>query len=281
MMNNNHKQQGCQMMKLRRSSLFSFFTAARRKGRARCSQAQTLPIVAILFALTGAPAIAGNYELVKGGGVEVCEAYLENLNSFDNYMPMNCSRDVNPKLKMLSKPAWQNIDAVKNFELLQAVDKFLSPLTHMHVTPEYINLLKSGARGGGIFMFQTEIDIDNDGNPETVLKYEWGPCTPEGKAIDWGTPIVVLDKPMTAVQAEKTLPLLQNMTGDRAKYPTGGWKLSMYDVFRYNGMTYFDKWSDLVAEGNRLHVYVIEKSQTTEICTYRFLNSNNARKVHS
>jgi hypothetical protein len=58
-----------------------------------------------LSVFVATPALAGRYELIKGKGVEVCEAYGENLNSFNPSTPMLCERPVNPDFKNFAKPA--------------------------------------------------------------------------------------------------------------------------------------------------------------------------------
>src|SRR5438105_7928248 len=52
------------------------------------------------------PVLAGRYELEKGKGVEVCEAYLENLNSFKPNGAFGCARPVNKDFPDFGKPRW-------------------------------------------------------------------------------------------------------------------------------------------------------------------------------
>ena len=95
------------------------------------------------------PAHAGRYELIKGRGVEVCEAYEKNLNSLRNPWPMNCEREVSQKFKEFSKPKWQRVDAIKNFALVWTVDEFLQPDLHRQVSEGYLDNLKQRAQNEG------------------------------------------------------------------------------------------------------------------------------------
>jgi hypothetical protein len=70
-----------------------------------------LAIVVFTFLLP-VYALAGEYVLVKGEGIEVCEAYRNNLNSFNppNVFSMACQRKINPKFADFKKPDWQKLD---------------------------------------------------------------------------------------------------------------------------------------------------------------------------
>ena len=63
-------------------------------------------VVGLFWLLIADMASAGDYALVVGKGIDVCEAYLKNLNSFPNDPPMVCERKVNPKFPEFSKPVW-------------------------------------------------------------------------------------------------------------------------------------------------------------------------------
>ena len=48
--------------------------------------------ILVIFAVVSETALAGRYEIVKGKGVEVCEAYKRNLESLNEPRPMICER---------------------------------------------------------------------------------------------------------------------------------------------------------------------------------------------
>src|SRR3989344_7316012 len=68
---------------------------------------------------------AGRYELIKGKGVEVCEAYKKNLESFsDPYPVMACERKINPEFKDFEKPNWEKVDLEQHRELFRRLKKY-------------------------------------------------------------------------------------------------------------------------------------------------------------
>jgi hypothetical protein len=230
--------------------------------------------VLLLLSFTSAPAVAGRYELVKGKGVEVCEAYKKNLNSFNYADPMNCTREIGPQQKDLSKPQWQTLDANENFALVQTVDRFLQPPNYERVTEGYLENLKQRVANGGVVMSLAEIDVNNDGKAEPVLRFNYGPCAPPGTKGWWGTPLLVLNDKHSAIDLEKSRAVLVNSSIDEKKDPAGAWTYAMYDVFTFKKKIYLDRWSDVQSATGFLHVFLAEKAQTKEVCTYKFHPDN-------
>lgn len=88
------------------------------------SRSKGLVGVAALL-LTTAPVLAGQYDLIKGKGVEVCEAYKKNLESFsDRYPVMACERKINPEFKDFETPNWEKVDLEKHRELFRRVLRY-------------------------------------------------------------------------------------------------------------------------------------------------------------
>ena len=232
-------------------------------------------VVTVASAVFTYPAHAGRYELIKGKGVEVCKAYEKSLNSFHYFLPMTCEREVDTEVREFSKPKWQKVDAIKNFSLARTVDEFLQPELYGRTTEGSLATLKQRAQNEGILMSLSDIDINNDGNTESVLKFNYGPCAPPGSGGWWATPILVLNEKRNSIDLEKSAHLLQNESTDKERYPAGGWRYTMYDIFLYREKAYFDRWSDFLSETGTLHVFVTEKSKTKEICTYKFQYPSN------
>jgi len=227
------------------------------------------------FAVAMPLVLAGQYELVKGEGVEVCEAYKKNLNSFSKLRyPMACERKINPEMKDFSQPNWKEVDAWQNKELIRKIAKFLEPnAKSIDVNIDYwFSNLKEGIKNGHVRLSAVFIDIDNDEKADNVAKYIDGAC---GMAHLYSTPIVVLDGEGKQLDIEKTKPLLQNDSMDREKYPAGGWHYSMYDIFLYKNQVYFDKWSDVESETGFLQVYKTEKNKTRKLCKYKYHDTTN------
>jgi|GEM_PF-2196068 len=71
--------------------------------------------------------IAGEYVLVKGKGVAVCEEYKKNLESFNDPQPMMCERKINPDFKDFEKPVWEKVDLEKHQELFRRLLRYQAP----------------------------------------------------------------------------------------------------------------------------------------------------------
>lgn len=242
------------------------------------------------------PAIAGEYVLIKGKGVEVCEEYGKNLNSFNlhNKYVMACERKINPEFTDFKKPEWVVVDLWENRKILEKIARFLGerhPISSKKVGKEphysysdfqeWEGQLRNMIEGKyAPTVEEVQIDIDNDVNKENIIKYSDGNC-PGGNYF--GAALIVLNDNKSEIDIEKTKQLLQNPQ----YYPklpnellSRGWEFSMYDVFLYKGKSYFNRWSGNQAPGSKdkidiLKVFVTEtnkakKVSTKEICRYRF-----------
>ncbi len=227
--------------------------------------------------------LAGEYVFVKGEGAEVCEAYKKNLNSFNphNEYAMACERKVNPQFSDFQKPEWQKMDLRKNIELLKKIELFLGnygdPSNNIEGWEEYI---ESRIKEEYISIDLCQIDINNDGKKESVIKYNDGSC-PEGH---YGAALLVLNDDRTEIDIQKTKPLLQNPRTLKNGPLSEGWDGTMYDIFIYKKKVYFDRWSytDLSSDGKTiidaydlLRVFLTEpnkkgNSSSREICRYKF-----------
>ena len=214
--------------------------------------------IAVLVILPTHTAFAGRYELVKGKGVEVCEAYQMNLNSYHPAEPLRCDRPVNPKFKDFQKPEWEQIDALKDFDLIVKVDQLLNPRDYKYRPELSPKSLRSNIETGNYKFSLVTVDIDNDGQTEPVLRY-LDSCWPGSKG-PWGTPLVVLQQDRRDADQAKSE---QVATG----HGVAGYQGSIYDIFRYKDLTYFDYWSE---ETGPLRVMLTKQGATTEICRLRF-----------
>ncbi len=166
----------------------------------------------ILWLLMADLATAGDYVLVLGKGIEVCEAYLKNLNSFPNDPPMVCERKVNPKFPEFSKPTWQPLDALEHLDLLEQIQR--QKLSH--IEEEYIRnrekliaWFKEHIVSGRIRLALADIDIEQNGTTakETVLQHEYANCDPANES-DFsgltGREFYVLNPQKTQIDVEKS-----------------------------------------------------------------------------
>lgn len=131
-------------------------------------------------------ATAGDYVLMVGKGIEVCEAYLKNLNSFPDDPPMVCERKVNPKFTGFSKPVWQPLDALEHLDLLEQIERQKLSYIEEDIRnrEKLIVWFKEHIVSGRIRLALTNIDIEQNGMTanETVLQYEYADCDPANES---------------------------------------------------------------------------------------------------
>ncbi len=144
-------------------------------------------VLGMFWLLMADLATAGDYKLVLGKGIEVCEAYLKNLNSFPNDPPMVCERPLNPKLIESSRPKWQPLEFWPNRHLLrQAIRQHASNQAYTDEEFEKRDPYDKweanmqGRLSERAMTFHTaKLHVDQDGTEETVLRFDtaW-PCDP-------------------------------------------------------------------------------------------------------
>lgn len=166
----------------------------------------------VLWLLIADVATAGDYVLMLGKGIEVCEAYLKNLNSFPDDPPMVCERKVNPKFTGFSKPVWQPLDALEHLDLLEQIQR--QKLSH--IEEEYVRnrekliaWFKEHIVSGRIRLALADIDIEQNGTTakETVLQHEYADCDPANEsnfAGLSGRAFYVLNPEKTQIDVEKS-----------------------------------------------------------------------------
>ena len=163
-----------------------------RSGYLRPAMMASLPCVVSMLLLT-TPALAGQYEVVKGKGVDVCDAYEKALNAPPpNRVPASCRRIV-PKdprhpgeAKEFSQPQWKEINKWKNEALLREIWEYefsrnVNPVHYFAVnrwndwrgTPEQYAIAHQFFIGNqedawGVPQYIAEFDIDNDGVREPI-----------------------------------------------------------------------------------------------------------------
>lgn len=219
------------------------------------------------------PAIAGDYEIVEGKGVDVCEAYKKNLESFDNGgEPMACNRKINSKFKDFERPKRTKLDVWKYKKLLRKIEVYLGR-KNSYGNPEkdstsWESLLKSRIKFGHVRMELARIDINNNGKINNVIYYYNGRCQ---TTSSYGTPIVILNNELTDIDKSKTLYVMQNLeTIDNLD--AGDWAYAMYSIFKYKNMAYFDRWSDGYDQKGFLRVFKLKNERDTKICTYEYMD---------
>lgn len=231
--------------------------------------------ILILLALGGAcavPAKANPLKLVviKGEGVELCEICLKNLRRIPD--DPACDRTYDMRLG-LQEPEWETLDFAKNRSLVSKVINLLDDGTELPSQDEHArkaseDFIDSLAERDDTRLQSTQVDIDNDGKVDQVLRLNIHTCH---ETRLYARPLVVLNEKGTSVDPLKTDLVSQN----RFRHPelkgtgfsVGKYHYQIYGIFRYQSKTYFDKWD---ADQEQFSVYATSAGKTQELCKFKF-----------
>jgi len=198
-------------------------------------------VLGMLWLLIADVATAGSYVLAIGKGIEVCEAYLKNLNSFPKHPPMVCDRPLNPKLWAFSRPNWQPLELWPNRQLLRQAER--QHASNLAYTDEEFEKrdpydkweanMQARLAERAMTFHTVRLDIDQDGNEETVLKFDtaW-PCNPSnGSQFEnpGGIAFYILTPDGKSIDREQT----------GLKFPD---RVGRPDLFLYKGRVFVSHW---------------------------------------
>jgi hypothetical protein len=233
----------------------------------------------LLWAIMSQAVSAGEYQLVIGEGVEVCDACKRNLERMTVHPA--CERDYSGQLG-LSTPEWKPFDVRAH---MGAMERVLTYLATGNEFPDDRYIMRDDQAEDAIrristkeepWVYWAQVDINNDGKLEPVLKLHSSLC---GQKYDgsfgraYSAPIVVLKENLSGIDHAMTTLVMQNPypSGDRA----GETKYQLYGVFHYKGETYFDRWNDLGSEDEHdratLSVYESTGGKTRKLCQIKEL----------
>jgi len=219
------------------------------------------------------------YEIIKGKGVEVCEAYKKNLESFNEKEPMICERKINPEMKEFSKPKWEKVNLAEHKELLRRLLKYKSYLREQfRKTVEddvqtFDAIFKYHKTGGYKYILQASFDVDNDGYQDDLLYYKGGDCPDLSASFYFGNIYILRKNPPPGVVdwmidgESETEKLLREKISSR-----GYGHYETMDIFRYKNEVYVDRFCGIknihknCMNNNELKVYKIQNSIANEEC---------------
>jgi hypothetical protein len=224
---------------------------------------------------------ASELVMVKGQGVPVCEAHFKNLRSLE-LNEMVCERDESyPEENGITRPEWAEVDLRENKELIKRMHKFFSIGDQFGA----FKLFDDEKEFESYFndhiskydsLRQATVDIGNNGKPEIVMLYREPRCDVYRNIaynIPYSRALFVFDKDKNIIDIKNTEPLLQNSGNPNADIATKVLGLyQIYDIFSYNGQTYFDKWN---VDDWTLSVYIQSKDKTKKVCNYKYKELKN------
>ena len=230
-------------------------------------------VLGLLWVLIADLATAGDYVLLVGKGFEVCEAYLKNLNSFPKHPPMVCDRPLNPKLTEFSKPQWQPVDILQNLDLLRLVEQTLRGLTDEQFEAkkeEWLAQTREAVERHLLTLSTARLDVDRDGEKETVVRYEEPSCNPVDQGMfgnPYGRKFYVLSADQRHLDSWKSGNF--GLLGGRP------------DIILYQGNVYISGWAGGLHLSNgqlSLQTPLHVRGMDTEVCDYTYQPSHPRRR---
>lgn len=238
-------------------------------------------VLGMLWLLIADVATAGNYLLAIGKGIEVCEAYLNNLNSFPKHPPMVCDRPLNPKLTDFSKPQWQPLEVWPNRHLLRQArrnEPFYFQLSDEEFEKQdpydkWEATMQARLAERAMTFETADLDVDQDGTTETVLRFDIAfPCDPTNES-QFATPAGILFYILTpdgqGIDGQKTRLMLPAQAGRP-------------DLFLYKGRVFVSHWAgNLEFKDGQLgvisKVYIAPMVPDYKNCKYEYHASGKRR----
>ncbi len=220
----------------------------------------------------------GVFTMLEGQGVEVCEACFKALEAAasgpDRVVFSGCERPYDPELGFAT-PKWTQLNPLKHLAIVREVMMFVRPPDPEHGIvgtiydgDNFKREIKTEMKYGRIAISVVMIDIDNDGQPEPVLKFRDGVCgNPQNRSASRS--LIVLSPDRKRIDQAKTEVVTQNER-KRPERPIGSVTEQIYDVFSYHGQNYFDRWNNGGLEPDTFSVYRATGNKVSRLCKYRY-----------
>ena len=267
-----------------------------------------ISIVMILLTVTGCVAqektlVTDNeFTLLSGQGVEVCDAYLNRLNTskFENDWPPYCDRPEVFKSNGFEKLNRVNLSSKEIYKIYDRVLSFQQRTNQMYSEKirkrsylsknkdEAINSIefKRNLKRLYVWRYDPMVDVDNDGELDNVVLWHrqhrraCGSISGVGKYFP-SYYAYIFNKKTTKIDEKKTLEVFGHPVQERPNAPTLKRFRSYNDessvgVFKYKGTTYFDTFPNGLTYGSDIHheidlrVYLRKNNQTKTVCEYHW-----------
>ncbi len=223
---------------------------------------------------------AADYQLTLGQGIDVCEACKENLERMTVHPA--CEREYSAQFD-LEPAAWTPFDVAGHLDAMEQVLYFLasgseSAGNSLLDDSRFEDAIRRISTKEEPWAYWAQVDINNDGKAEPVLKLHSALCRSHndgsvGRA--YSAPIVVLTENLGGIDRALTNLVLQNPRQDGRV--AGETNYQLYGVFRYKGVTYFDRWDDAgsgdQADRFTLSIYASSGDGTRKLCRLKELQT--------
>jgi hypothetical protein len=236
------------------------------------------------------------FELEKGAGLPVCEAYLQRLNETRFEAPPFCGRPENSRIPGFSLLHRVPLAPAETARLYPRILSFLlvERSTQPHPLDSYAtNDANSGGSGPVIFAwhYATPVDIDNDGAQRDVVVWTGPPVDFSNRPCGSMPEDPRLTQPLRRTQLAFVLEngsfnLDDGRTLATFGHPTPGTPQTQFrplghsfDIFRYRSETYFDTFLDAPLQ-DHLAVFVHRNGVTHQVCRYLYRAKRPVKRQH-
>ncbi len=230
---------------------------------------------------------------LKGKGAPVCEQYKAYLESIEDPLDLHhsertwdqklmCARTIPARFSVFAQPTWRELDPGDHVAMMVSIsdnlsydvqnypgfEKMAKDSRHIEAI---ISSLKLNHKNGHYQWYLANADIDNDGKPETIVRWRNGRCNgypPDSQ--HYSIPILIID-PQGAVNLR-----LSRRVINQGTYPGLAVGAASFDVFQYAGKTYVDRWDNegddhgMATSDKFLSVFLHEGDRTSLECRFRF-----------
>lgn len=229
------------------------------------------------------------FELEKGAGTPVCDAYLQRLNETRFEEAPFCDRPENDHVPGVSLLHRVPLSPAETTRLYPRIVTFLGSRTSTppHPLDEY-DTAQAGSGGQGpvilAWRYIPRLDIENDGHPRNVIVWA-GPPLPEPNRPCGSMPE---DRRLTEPLRRNQLAFVLSDDGQELddgrtqalfeRSPSAEWPTIQFeplgytfDLFEYRNQVYFDTFFDEPKSmRRRLAVFVRREGATHQVCQYLY-----------
>jgi hypothetical protein len=174
--------------------------------------------------LSATSSFAGEYKLVKGEELKLCQTYAKNLSKFsDDPWPMACQPQYDPSIEALSTLTWRPLALEQYLELYREAERYTAT-GHLSkkAMQEHVVSAEQRAKHLQADMYLSQVDLNGDGRIDNILAIRENACGPF--AFLYGAPKDLVERygaqgidvaPYVAKARRKTRLYLLNDTATR------------------------------------------------------------------
>jgi hypothetical protein len=257
-------------------------------------------VIGLLCAAVPAAQSAERYTLVNGKKNPLCQRfgeYLEKVTRKND--PPNCQTEFGVEYPEFAGMSWREVEPKEHPDLSVQAYRYLNywpwdrPERGGLTNPrDILDGVELQHRHGWWRMWLAEVDIDNDGRRDKLLRIEDGRCGDRDRTsprpYDWQVPVMILNEARTDIDTVKSELILgaSVIPPFPPYYFKGihGIRGEVYDVFLAGNTTYFQRWEDdwpIVVAKHYDHryagvtVYRIQRGKTEKVCRFKLKKLKN------